>query len=156
MSSVLTWLPGPALDLFADALPEQRARRFPARTDSTVVGTVKRERDFQECISSVENYRNLPTNWDRYGGNPAHQSVVEFAVNLLAHVSLSPEIPAPLVRPISGGVFVEWRFAKSRLYFEIDDESVLRYLQDGYGEETLEDSSFNIDKAAETIVRFHQ
>ncbi|MFQ5734473.1 MAG: hypothetical protein ACE5KM_21265 [Planctomycetaceae bacterium] len=82
--------------------------------------------------------------------------MVEFAVSLLTHISLSPEIPAPLVRPISGGVFVEWRSAKSRLYFEIDDESVLRYLQDGYGEETLEDPSFDVKEAEETIVRFHQ
>lgn len=155
MNSVLTWPHDAALDLLADPFPEQCARRR-VRSSSTLVGAVKRERDFQACISSVEKFRDLPTNWDRYGGNPAPESVVEFAVSLLTHISLSPEIPAPLVRPISGGVFVEWRSAKSRLYFEIDDESVLRYLQDGYGEETLEDPSFDVKEAEETIVRFHQ
>jgi hypothetical protein len=156
MNETLTWGRDPALSLFDAAVFRESPVRATARPAGTIVGTFGRERSYDECLKSVREFCQLPRNWDRYGGNPAHPSAAEFAVNLLGEVSLSPDVPAPVVRPISNGVFVEWRSGDARLYFEVDDESVLRYVRNAYGEETFEDPTFDLEKAAKVVGRFHR
>lgn len=158
MSETLTLTHDSTLSLLDDdAKPfrtQPASRRRPQST-ATIVGTSGRERSFQECLRSIEEFRNLPINWDRYGGKPIHPLASRFAINLLEELLLIPEVSSPNVRPISEGVFIEWRSPAARLYFEVDDESVLQYLRNAYGEDSREDPEFNVEDAVALVRRFH-
>lgn len=129
---------------------------FPRRAHSTLVGSRKRDLAFRECIDAVRGYQDLPHDWDSYGGMAAADEPVAFAIELLQGLHWLTEIPAPTVRPISSGVYLEWRFGDSLLYFEVDDESVLCFRRDVFCKETTEDSSFDADKACHTAIEFLQ
>ena len=142
--------------LSADWAPAAPVRSCPLEVTSSLVGTEKRERDLKDRLAEIQRYRKLPDNWDKYGGKAAVDHVVNFAVNLLSVIRVTPEVSAPLVRPISGGVYLEWRSGNSILYFEADEESVLRYSRNTFGEETTEDFSFDVEKAYRAVVEFHE
>ncbi len=79
-----------------------------------------------------------------------------FADNLISELQVIPDVPAPLIRPISGGVYLEWRCGDALLYFEADQESVLRYSRNVFGEETVEDADFDSERAVQVVVDFHK
>lgn len=137
--------------------PQHSGRR--AGTTPTADVPVRAGRDdaaVRECIADVEGFRELSDDWDRQGGIAAQEGPVRFAVKLLEKLSSHPEIPAPLVRPISGGVYLEWRSGERLLYFEVDEESVLRYSRSPRGEETAEDPGFDVERACRAVVDFHE
>ena len=68
-----------------------------------------------------------------------------------------PEIPLPFVTPISGGVYLEWKYEEKDLYFEIDQTSVLIVTREcGEIVCSAEDTSFDVASAVELNKHFHQ
>jgi hypothetical protein len=122
-----------------------------------IVGDATREQSFRESLSRIETYRFLPQDWDTYGGLPASDVSVAFARNLLNELRWLPELSAPYVYPISTGVFLEWRFGQARLYFEVEDDSVLFVMEEGeFVLEDGEDGAFDVARAVELVHRFHR
>ena len=105
-------------------------------------------------ISDVHEYRDLPLDWDTFGGVPATCQATRFAVELLESLQAEPTIPSPLVRPISGGVFLKWDFGDFSVYFEVESDRVVcvvsgqEWLRMGY-----EDESFDVSKARDAVRR---
>jgi len=107
-------------------------------------------------------------NWDKYGGFAAEDAPLKFAANLLEQIRANPEIAVPTVLPISRGIYLEWRVGDSLLYFEADEEwilqyskntfgeetSVLQYPKNTFAEETMEDTCF--EKAYKVVVKFNE
>jgi len=123
---------------------------------TSVVGQKQRENDFLKRREDIQSYRNLSNNWDGYGGVAGADQPIQFSLNLLDEVRVTPDVPAPLVRPINEGVYMEWRFGDRLLYFEIDKESVLQYRCNVFGEETFEDPDFDVQRAKQAVVAFHE
>lgn len=163
MSSTLSLLPETDLDEYANPLTldvppaplPQKATywRGPA-TSSALIGTANRDQRIRSAIEAVREYRRLADNWDKYGGTAIEQRPAKFALQLLNEIWSVPKIPAPSIRPISTGVFLEWRIDKDRLYFEVDQESVMRYSNTVYGEETVVDESFDSKAAFRAVLNF--
>lgn len=139
----------------AQSAPGRATPPKPA-AETALVGSHEREVAFRKCVESLRGFLELAPDWDSYGGTAAAPTPVRFARQLLDELHLIPSIPAPLVQPIDGGVYVEWRSGDSLLYFEADEESVLTYLHSVYGIETEEDSAFDVSKAKQAVVRFIQ
>lgn len=130
---------------------------LPSSLCGGLVGDASREQSFHECILQVEAYRSLPKDWDTYGGLPASDSSVWFSRNLLEELRWLPEVFSPYVCPISTGVFLEWRFGQSNLYFEIDADSVLFVRREGeLVIERGDDPEFHVSRAVEVVRRFHR
>lgn len=124
---------------------------------NALVGDSERERAFRERIREVNDYRSLPKNWDTYGGLPACDAPARFASSLLEEVRWLPEILAPYVCPISTGAYIQWQFGDAKLYFEIDEASVLFVMEEsGVVVEDGEDAAFNVRRAVELVQRFHR
>lgn len=133
-------------------------------TESTVTDSVRetapdnvsREQQFLDVIEEIKRFGSLPVDWDTYGGNPAPDRVVRRARGLLERLQVIPDVPAPLARPITDGVFLEWRVGGRYLYFEFDRDSVLTCTrEDLAGNEHFEETdSFAIDDAVRTVTGF--
>lgn len=142
--------------LTKNVLPRSPVRGLTLGAETALVGTEKRERDFGDRLRALRDYRRLPANWDKYGGVGADDRSLGFADNLISELQVIPDVPAPLIRPISGGVYLEWRCGDALLYFEADQESVLRYSRNVFGEETVEDADFDSERAVQVVVDFHK
>ena len=124
---------------------------------TTLVGSAGRERAFGEAIAKVRSYRQLPNNWDTYGGKPASDNAVAYTVGLLRRLSAMPEVSAPDVSPVSNGVYLEWALGAGELYFEINRTSVLMVtLSDGEIVDSAEDKSFDVALAINLTKQFHE
>lgn len=122
-----------------------------------IVGDAEREQSFRQSLSQIATYGSLPPDWDTYGGLPASDVSLEFARNLLNELRWLPELLAPYVCPISTGVYLEWRFGDTRLYFEVEDDSVLFVMEEGdLVLEDGEDATFDVPPAVELVQRFHR
>jgi hypothetical protein len=131
------------------------ASRQPAVVGA-LVGDAQRERAFDQAISEIDKYRHLPRNWDTYGGVPTSDRAATFSLNLLQQLKAKIEIAPPRMRPVSGGVFLEWRTGIANLYFEIDEKSVLFCHERGDAVLTSgEDAAFDVRKAKECVEVFH-
>lgn len=140
-----------------DWLRQHRQEHYRKNVANSLVGDAERERSFRDSICQVLGYRSLPNDWDTYGGLPASDVSVEFARNLLNELRWVPELLAPYVCPISTGVFLEWRFGDARLYFEVEDDSVLFVREEGaLVLEDGEDAAFDVRRAVELVHRFHR
>jgi hypothetical protein len=114
----------------------------------------QREAAFSGAVAAVRSYADLPIDWDRYGGAPAQDRPVTFAVALLEELADVPSIPVPTVRPISGGVYLEWRFGEWLLYFEVDGESALAHVRGPELSETSEDAAFDVARAKQAVIEY--
>lgn len=110
----------------------------------------------QSTCQVIENYKQLIHNWDSYGGKPASQIAVDFAITFLSKFSQQPIAFLPNVSPISTGVFIEWRFGNIFAYLEIDDASVLFSANNGIIDLYYEDIDFNVDFALSIIQKFFE
>lgn len=144
--------------LLANSRPELDDRRVPPRrVASTLVGSAARDRKFQTAIDRVVSCLSLSKNWDLDGGNPADRKSVMFAIRLLREVWSTVPIHAPVVCPISGGVYLEWRLADCSLYFEIDSDSVLCVIRRGNRMISgAEDPEFDVRQAVAGVAAFCQ
>ncbi|MCH8042638.1 MAG: hypothetical protein IID44_02865 [Planctomycetes bacterium] len=133
-----------------------RSEEGPFSLPESLVGDVERERSFTKCIADVKGFRDLPLNWDTYGGLPAKEEPIRFSIELLNCLQSEIDISTPHVAPISSGVYVEWRNNGAILYFEVDEESVL-YVMKRHGRTVAEgeDSRFSVAPAIELVERFH-
>jgi len=130
---------------------------LPRHAPVAIVGDAERDHSFRQSLSQIETYRCLPPDWDTYGGLPASDGSVEFARNLLNELRWVPGLLAPYVCPISTGVYLEWRFSDARLYFEVEDDSVLFVREEGgVVLEDGEDAAFDVRRAVELVHRFHR
>jgi hypothetical protein len=75
-------------------------------------------------IAEVKSYADLKPNWDTYGGKPACEGAVAFAVELLEQLKSHDAVPVPRVLPISTGVMLNFT---DDCYLEVDEEGVLRW-----------------------------
>ena len=163
MNGTLT-LPDTMEDLFQESSTALTSdREYPEKEwppwhgPGAIVGDATRERSFRESLSQIDTYRFLPQDWDTYGGLPASDVSVAFARNLLNELRWVPELSAPYVCPISTGVYLEWRFGEARLYFEVEDDSVLFVMEEGdLVLENGEDAAFDVPRAVELVQRFHR
>jgi hypothetical protein len=163
MSGTLT-LPDTTEDLFQESSTALTSdREYPEKewapwhAPGAIVGDATREQSFRESLSQIETYRILPQDWDTYGGLPASDVSLAFAGNLLNALRLVPELFAPYVCPISTGVYLEWRLGDARLYFEVEDDSVLFVMEEGDRVvEDGEDTAFDVPHAVELVRRFHR
>jgi hypothetical protein len=126
-------------------------------TRETLVGDINRDRAFRLSISRIQDYCNLPEDWDTYGGLPASPEAARFSIDLLNTLRAKPEISAPDVQPISTGVYLEWHSGETTLYFEVDEDSVLFVVRKGDDVVVCgEDPDFQVGRAIELVRRFHQ
>ena len=122
----------------------------------TLVGPAMRERHFHDAIRKVAGFVALPKGFDGYGGLPASDRAARYSISLLRALIGRPEIPAPCVAPISTGTYIDWKRGNARLYFEVQDDSVLWVHRIGNGVvESDEDDTFNVSRAEEQVERFH-
>lgn len=127
------------------------------KAGTAVVGSFEREEAFLQRIAQIRDYASLSTNWDTYGGLPVAASTIEFSLDLLTRLQVMPDISAPHVSPISRGVYLEWRFGDSNLYFEIEEDSILYRAQGPTG--TLdegEDRVLDVARAIDVINDYHR
>ncbi len=121
-----------------------------------LVGDANREKAFDQAILEIEKYRHLPRNWDTYRGLPASDRAARFSLDLLRQLKAEIEVAPPRMRPISSGVFIEWRTGMASLYFEIDEMSVLSCHERGDAVLTSgEDATFDVRRAKELVEVFH-
>ena len=133
-----------------------QSKEGPFALPKSLVGDVERERSFTKCIADVKGFRDLPLNWDTYGGLPAKEEPIGFSIKLLQRLQSQVDVSAPHVAPISSGVYVEWRDNDALLYFEVDEDSVL-FVMKKHGRTVVEgeDSRFLVAPAIELAERFH-
>lgn len=100
----------------------------------------------------VTEYQDLQDNWDTYGGKPACDKAVGFAVKVLKALIVATDIPIPIVSPISTGVFLDWHLGDyDGVYFEVDNESVFT-ARHGEGPcLSYEDPTFSVARALEFL-----
>jgi len=136
--------------------PSQSRWEEPRCTPGALVGDLERERTFEDSISRIYGYRDLEKDWDTYGGRGASEQAVRFSVSLLEELRAWPEISPPRVSPISTGVYIEWRAGDRRLYFEVDEDSVLFVVQEGGRDrKDGEDPSFDVAQAVKLVKTLH-
>ncbi len=128
------------------------------RSLSTIASPPNAEREaaFDRAIAEIAAYGHLKAGWDSYAGSAACEQSVEFCRGLLSAVRQCIEVSVPLVRPISSGVYLEWRKGESKLYFEADESSVL-FIQTT-GEAVIssgDDDRFDVFAAATLVRAFH-
>lgn len=109
-----------------------------------------------ELVTEIDEYGNLPVNWDTYGGQPACEKARLFARELIFDLYQLRDIPLPAVAPISTGVMLTWKSEGRDTYIEVDDESALfrhegRMLKRTYGE----DPTYNVDDAINLLKALH-
>ncbi len=80
---------------------------------------------FEELTRQIRSYRDLHDDWDTYGGLPAKEHVVSFAVGLLEELCMRLDTPLPHVAPISTGVYNDWSVGDRILYVEADEDSIM-------------------------------
>ena len=83
---------------------------------------------------------------------------MEFARQLLQRIQAVAELNPPTsCSPISTGLMLEWELRGAKLYFEIDEESVLCAIRlNGLLQFRYEDVSFDVQRAFVTAKKFHQ
>lgn len=59
-------------------------------------------------VDKIREYRNLPNDWDTYGGDAPTETAVARAVALIEALQLRPEIPRPDVSAMDEGVALLW------------------------------------------------
>jgi hypothetical protein len=111
---------------------------------------------FDRVVSTICDYRDLPENWDYEGGRPPSEMTLRFAVDLLGLLRSVPEVTPPTVAPISGGVFLQWELGARRLYFEIEQDSVLTAVCEGGKAQSAEDRGFDRGRAVQAVLDFHR
>lgn len=121
---------------------------------TVLLDTTNRQQQFLDRIATIEGYASLPANWDTYGGLPACEKVVTFAVGLLRELMRASGVPPPRVAPISTGVYMTWEGPTTRAYIEADVGAVL-FVAEGHGRRVAEyeDHAYNVSRAAITIKR---
>jgi hypothetical protein len=126
--------------------------------ETPVVVPHERREQFDSLIRRVESCLTLAEDWDAYGGVPAAPSTVDFARRLLQCVQTVAELPPPTsCTPISTGLMLEWEARRAKLYFEIDEDSVLCVVRSkGNVLDRYDDASFDVQRAFAAVKRLHQ
>lgn len=103
---------------------------------------LKRLGDYQRCMADVRSYRFDDT-WGK---------AINFAIDLLRSLHNKSARPPPDTRSIVGGVFLSWPLGANRLYFEVDDESVMA-VADGDDQAVAEyvDPSYSVERAVQFV-----
>ncbi len=114
------------------------------------------ERSFDRAIAKVRQYSRLQDDWDHDGGRRPSEQAVGYAERLLVCLETKPDLTAPYVAPIDGGVYIEWRINNATLYLEIDASSVLTiFRESGAVKHSTEIPHSNLDAAIALVEQFH-
>lgn len=93
----------------------------------------------REALEAVSELASLGENWDGYGSPAIQHGAVETAVRLLSKLAVLEGLPAPGIRPVSGGgLQIELQSADQELEIEILPEGSLELLLSRAGEPVLE------------------
>lgn len=112
---------------------------------------VSRQVTLSRLMWEVYQYRNLPFDWDTYGGKPMCDQAGQFAWKLLNNLRLLSDVPLPTIAPISTGVMLTWKREGRDTYFEVDDESVVCHADGWYGR----DPTYDVGDAIELLKDRH-
>jgi hypothetical protein len=112
------------------------------------------------AIHQLDEFRDLPPDWNSYGAEPIPEDAIEVARDLLGAVALRysdrPDLATPyVVGPIPyGGVQIEWRRPGREIEIEVGPRDYLAYLKiEGYGADRAfsEDEGVSLEDVMELI-----
>lgn len=119
-------------------LQNERSRRYNRRSQVTLIGVGHRSHDRNDSslqsvdrkrlvIRKVSNLRNLPFNWDSYGGLRIKETAILEAKKIIGICEIY-DLEYPQVVPMSnGGVALEWHSQSSVLEIELVDRMNISY-----------------------------
>jgi hypothetical protein len=94
------------------------------------------------ALSVVEPLRELPVNWDSYGGFPVDDDAAEIGVSILTWIAMAA-LPLPQTFPTAdGGLSVEWHRPDVDLVISLtapDEDPPSAYYRSGDEEWEIED-----------------